>query len=157
MNAPSLRERFGGLVGDYTGVRPGKAHRQLLTVLKLLDDNMSFCSNQRNGKYFFWQDLKQSIQASHGLDITLKHIQQLLFLDDTLFCLEWSKNISLGNRLDLLFRYLGGEVEAKVRRTESLLVEYLRRKEREWREDIEMRGDAKKTSFDPNIITIPLG
>ena len=86
---------------------------------------MGFCWSEYERMHFFWSEFEFVIEYKFGLNITLTHIQQLLFLDPTIFTIEWSRDSPFGSKLDLMFTYQGGNIAAKVQGTQVNIIEFL--------------------------------
>ena len=76
-------------------------------------------------KILFFQDLRKNVYSDRCTELTKKHLQQLLFIDDQLFKVEWQKNDKI-KTFDLLITLptINSEDE-RVQKTRKLIVQYL--------------------------------
>lgn len=54
-----------------------------------MDETIEFSSNNRSNKVLFFEDLKRIIRDSLKVFVDIKHLEQLLYLDETLFEVKW--------------------------------------------------------------------
>ena len=60
--------------------------------MDLIDINMDFLGTSRNSKILFFDAIRKSIYKNTSIVVELKHIQQLLFLDENCYIVEWKMN-----------------------------------------------------------------
>lgn len=60
--------------------------------MDLIDINMDFLGTSRNSKILFFDTIRKSIYKNTSIIVELKHIQQLLFLDENCYIVEWKMN-----------------------------------------------------------------
>lgn len=53
---------------------------------------MDFLGTSRNSKILFFDAIRKSIYKNTSIIVELKHIQQLLFLDENCYIVEWKMN-----------------------------------------------------------------
>lgn len=54
-----------------------------------MDETIEFSNNNRSNKFVFFEDLKRTIRDSLKVFVEIKHLEQLLYLDETLFEVKW--------------------------------------------------------------------
>ena len=87
-----LRERVAGLLLPDQQLAIGFHHNQLLKRMKLIDRTIDFLDKHRGMKVFFFQTIKKSICDSGNTVIEYKNFQQLTYLDEQCYALEWKMN-----------------------------------------------------------------
>lgn len=109
-------------------------------------------------KILFFQDLRKNVYSDRCTELTKKHLQQLLFIDDQLFKVEWQKNDKI-KTFDLLITLptINSEDE-RVQKTRKLIVQYLLALEIQFLADQKkekIKLDSWAEGFNPNNIEIP--
>lgn len=66
-----------------------------MRLLKMMDTTIEFVTMHKKVKFYFFSDLKKNIYENGRTELTHKHLQQLLFIDDQLFRVEWQVNQKL--------------------------------------------------------------
>jgi hypothetical protein len=51
----------------------------------------------RKNKYYFFADIKKSLYEVSRMELSIKHLQQLLFIDEGLYTVEWQMNQKINN------------------------------------------------------------
>jgi hypothetical protein len=59
----------------------GHSHKHLLRILRSLDSAIAILAREQINQGVFFSDLAKSMKKSLKITVTLKHIQQLLFVD----------------------------------------------------------------------------
>jgi len=54
-------------------------------------------ANARKAKYYFFSDIKKSLYEVNRMEMSIKHLQQLLFIDEGLYTVEWQMNQKINN------------------------------------------------------------
>lgn len=89
LQSAPLRERFKGLLPRHLQYSLGFHHKQLLEILRGLDRTIDFRSARNGPKWHFFTDLASNIRENNnGMEVALLHVQQLTFLDPTLYDLD---------------------------------------------------------------------
>jgi hypothetical protein len=96
-----LRKRFSALLKDEQKYEIGHHHMKLLNMLKSIDRTIDFVCTNRKIRSYFYADLKKNIYENCRTELTQRHIQQMLFIDDQLFKVEWALNQKI-KYIDLL-------------------------------------------------------
>jgi hypothetical protein len=73
----------------------GYHHIRLIKLLKMIDHTIEFVSMNTERRIYFYADLKKNIYDNGRFELTHKHIQQMLFIDDQLFRVEWEHNMKI--------------------------------------------------------------
>lgn len=61
-----------------------------MKLLRTIDTTIDFIKNNRRVKSIFFGDIQKSLKEINRQDVAQSQLQQLLFLDDTLFAIEWA-------------------------------------------------------------------
>jgi len=138
----------------------GFDHRNLLRVLKAIDSTINFLRMESPVKKDFFTNLKRRIREGMNITITKKHIQQLLFINDELFKIEWAENASIKDFDLLIILPRFTSEDARVKDTRKRIVHYLIAMEIEYLEkhpEFEKENCEKwAQGFDPNTCEIPI-
>jgi hypothetical protein len=67
----------------------GFKHYSLLKLLRTMDNTIDFMIKQRQAKACFFTDLRSNLYQHNCIELTQRSLQQLLFLDDRLYEIEW--------------------------------------------------------------------
>ena len=65
---------------------------KLIKILKTIDITIGYLTQSRRLRNCFYADLKKHLYETLRTELTQRHIQQLLFIDDELFKVEWDFN-----------------------------------------------------------------
>ena len=97
--------------------------------MDLIDRTIDFLDKHRGMKIFFFETIKKNIYESSNTLIEYKTIQQLLFLDDKCYQMEWKMNEKI-RRYDL--KLMASEISSMDGRRAQMranIVRYLSLKE----------------------------
>lgn len=54
-----------------------------------MDETIEFSTKNRATKFIFFEDLRKNIRDSLRVFIEIKHLEQLLYLDENLYEVKW--------------------------------------------------------------------
>lgn len=67
----------------------GYEHMKLIRILRSIDTTIEFISMNKQRRTYFYLDLKKNMYENGRQELTHKQIQQLKFIDDELFKVDW--------------------------------------------------------------------
>ena len=75
----------------------------LIKLLEVIDNTIDYLKSYRNNKSTFLSHLQANFKKNSGPDLTYENMKKILFLEDSLYELEWALKDS-SNKYDLLIR-----------------------------------------------------
>lgn len=95
LQSASLRDKFNHLLVGDEKYFIGHKHTRLLKMMEAIDNTISFVGANRGGKFMFFNDLQRSLKDHHNrMEIREDHLEQLIFIDDSLYVIEWIPNLN---------------------------------------------------------------
>lgn len=123
-----------------------------------MDNTIEFLTMNRKAKFIFFFDLKKSLYENNRMEVTQKNLQQLLFIDDSLFNIKWENNIKVkGFDLMITPSEIKSEDE-RIQATRKKIVNYLIALEVEYLSENKVEKvkiDGWSEGFNPNLYEIP--